>query len=71
MLRRCPAIALFVLLSTLAIGGVSAQEPKKPARANPLAVGTPPSQSVNKAAGATGAELNKKQMEVVQRVRHC
>jgi hypothetical protein len=68
MLRRCTATALFVLLSSLAIDGVSAQEPKKPARANPLAVGTPPSQSVNKGGGATGAQLSKKQMEVVQRV---
>jgi outer membrane lipoprotein-sorting protein len=68
MLRRWTATALFVLLSGLAIGGVSAQEPKKPARANPLAVGTPPSQSVNKGGGTTGAELSKKQIEVVQRV---
>jgi outer membrane lipoprotein-sorting protein len=68
MLRRCTATALFALLSSLVISGVSAQEPKKPDRANPLAVGTPPSQSVNKGGGATGAELSKKQIEVVQRV---
>jgi outer membrane lipoprotein-sorting protein len=67
MAGHCTATAL-LLLSGLAIGGVSAQEPKKPAQGNPVAVGTPPSQNINRAAGATGAELSKKQMEVVQRV---
>ena len=57
MVRRSTATAL-LLLSGVAIGGVSAQEPKKPAQVNPVAVG----------GGATGAELSKKQMEVVQRV---
>ena len=68
MFRRCTVTALFVLLSSLAIVGVSAQETKKPARANPLAVGTPPSQAVTHGGGATGTELSKKQMEIVQRV---
>jgi len=68
MFTRWTATALFVLLSGLAIGGISAQDPKKPTQANPVAVGTPPSQSVNRGGGATGAELTKKQMEVIQRV---
>ncbi len=67
MARRCTATAV-LLLSGLAIGGVSAQEPKKPVHGNPVAVGTPPSQFINRAKGATGVELSKKQMEVVQRV---
>ena len=67
MVGRCTATALFLLLSGLAIGGASAQE-KKPAQANPVAVGTPPTQSIKRGAGATGAELSRTQMEVVQRV---
>src|SRR5256885_13810432 len=68
MARRCTATAL-LLLGGLAIGAVSAQEPKKPVQASPLAVGTPPSQLFNRGAGATGAELSKKQMELVQKVK--
>jgi len=67
MATRCTATAL-LLLGGLAIGVVSAQEPKKPVQANPLAVGTPPSQLFNRGAGATRAELSKKQMELVQKV---
>jgi outer membrane lipoprotein-sorting protein len=67
MVTRCAATAL-LLLGGLAIGAVSAQEPKKPAQPNPVAVGTPPTQSVIRGGGATGAELSKKQIEVVQKV---
>ena len=67
MARRYTATAL-LLVGGLAIGGVSAQEQKKPVQGNPVAVGTPPSPFINRVAGATGAELSKKQMEVVQRI---
>jgi len=33
-----------------------------------VAIGTPSTQSVIRSGGATGGELNKKQIEVVQRV---
>jgi outer membrane lipoprotein-sorting protein len=67
MVGRWTATAL-LLLSGLAIGGVSAQEPKKPPQPNPVAVGSPLTQPVIRSAGATGAELDKKQIEVIQRV---
>jgi outer membrane lipoprotein-sorting protein len=67
MLRHCAAVVLLILSAT---GGaaVSAQEAKKPPQANPFAIGTPSSQSAIRSGGATGGELNKKQLEVVQRV---
>lgn len=67
MLRLCTGTVL-LLLGGLAVGGVSAQEPKRPASANPVGAGTPSAPSAAKGEGSTGAELSKKQMEVVQRV---
>ena len=68
MVWRCTGTAL-LLMSSLAMGEVvSAQEPKKPVQANPVAIGTPSTQSVIRSGGATGGELSKKQIEVVQRV---
>jgi len=64
MIRCCAATAL-LLLSGLAIGGASAQEAKKPAQANPVAVGTRSSQSITQGGGE---QLTKKQLEVVQKV---
>jgi outer membrane lipoprotein-sorting protein len=66
MVRRWTATTLFVSLSALSIGGISAEEPKKRTDANPMVVATP--LSINRAGGATGAELTKKQIEVVQKL---
>jgi len=68
MVRCCSWTAL-LLLSGLAVSGVSvAQEPKKPTRANPVAIGALAPHSNISGEGALGTELSKKQIEVIQRV---
>jgi outer membrane lipoprotein-sorting protein len=67
MVRHRTATALFVV-SGLIVSGASAQEAKKPAQTNPVAIGAPPAQSIKRGGGATGEQLTKKQAELVQQV---
>src|SRR6202521_4660752 len=67
MVRHWRATTLLIL-SGLAIGGASAQEAKKPAQSNPVAIGTPPARPVTRGGGANGEQLTNKQVEVVQKV---